>query len=79
MGIADEYHKTETLGALLHCWIMFGYLLVTDGRPFHPYLRALDGGLPGDTQLLSLSSLSFYSILTALRASVFLIMHAEIL
>lgn len=28
---------------------MFGYLLVTDGKPFHPYLCALDGGLPGDT------------------------------
>lgn len=49
VGIADEYHKTETQRALLHHWIMFGYLLVTDGRLFHPYLCVLDGGLFDDT------------------------------
>jgi len=48
MGLPDEYHKTETLRALLHCWVTFGYLLVTDGRPFLPYLCALDGGLLDD-------------------------------
>lgn len=55
MGIADEYHKMEMLRALLHCWIMFGYLLATDGRPSHPYLCALDGGLLDDTRAVTVT------------------------
>lgn len=53
MGIADEYHKMEMLRVLLHCWKMFGYLLVTDGRPFHLYLCALGGGLLDDTHMVT--------------------------
>lgn len=54
-GIADEYHKTEMLRALLHCWMMFGYLLVTDGRSFHPYLCVLDGGLLDDLHTVTVT------------------------
>lgn len=53
MGIADEYHKMETLRALAHRWKMFGYLLVTDGRPFPLYLCALVGGLLDDTHTVT--------------------------